>query len=91
MGMSVGEEFDDFGNAPEILIEAKAIPAWEVLECGLIRLFVCKSVKKRLVLDHTDLITPDNMDAIGRRFLEISALVRAAKIVAVAEVRAKTH
>ncbi len=74
-----GDQFFDYGNAPEVLIESKAVPAWELLESGLVRLFVCKFVQGKLVLDHTDLMTPATMAAIGRRFLEIADAAQVAR------------
>ncbi len=72
----VEESFYDYGNAPEVLIESKAVPHWELLECGLIRLFVCKKVNGKFVLDHTDLMMPTTMEAIGKRFIEIATTAR---------------
>lgn len=78
MGECGGGEptFYDYGNAPEVLIEQKAIPAWEYLECGLVRVFVCKEIQHKLVLDHTDLMTPAVMMAIGKRFIEIATAAK---------------
>jgi hypothetical protein len=70
------ESFYDYGNAPEVLIESKAVPHWELLECGLIRLFVCKKVNGRFVLDHTDLMSPSTMEAIGQRFMDIAGIAK---------------
>lgn len=73
MGELVGDVvWEDYGNAPEVFIESKAVAAWERVEGGLIRLFVCRNIHGRLVLDHTDVMTKATMIAIGKRFLEIA-------------------
>jgi hypothetical protein len=66
----VGEPFENFGNTPECVIDR--IPAYEILDGGLIRIFVCKTFAGRLVLDHTDIMTRSMMIAIGTRLLEIA-------------------
>lgn len=66
----VGECFEDYGNAPECVVDR--IPAYEVLDSGLIRIFVCKTFAGRLVLDHTDVMTKGMMIALATRLLEIA-------------------
>jgi hypothetical protein len=69
----VGESFEDYGNTQECVIDR--IPAYEVLESGLVRIFVCKTIGGRLVLDHTDIMTKSMMMSIGLRLLEIAETV----------------
>jgi hypothetical protein len=69
----IGEAFDDYGNTRECVIDR--IPAYEILDSGLIRIFVCKTVAGRLVLDHTDIMTRGMMISIGSRLLEIADAV----------------
>lgn len=66
----VGESFVDCGNAPECVIDR--IPAYEVLDSGLIRIFVCKTSNNLHILDHTDIMTRDMLFAIGARLIEIA-------------------
>lgn len=66
----IGEPFEDYGNTPECVIDR--IPAYEVLDSGLIRIFVCKTFAGKLVLDHTDVMTKGMLTAIGRRLIEIA-------------------
>lgn len=68
----VGESFTDYGNAPECIIDR--IPAYEVLDSGLIRIFVCKTFGGKLVLDHTDVMTRGMLVKIGSRMIEIAEM-----------------
>lgn len=68
--MIIGETFEDYGGAPDCVIDR--IPAYEVLDGGLIRIFVCKTIGGKVVLDHTDVMTKAMLIAIGVRLLEIA-------------------
>jgi hypothetical protein len=70
MSNFVGETFEDYGNALEC--PEPTIPAYEVLGRGWARIFVCKTVGGRTILDHTDILSKDTMYALSARLREIA-------------------
>jgi hypothetical protein len=89
MSKVIGETFDDFVEVPECVLHS--IPSYEILEDGLVRMYVCKIFQGKAKLDHTDVATPAKIRAIGKRLLEIAdEASRAPEVVAQSENR-KVH
>jgi hypothetical protein len=89
MSILVGDAFDNWDSEPDRMIDS--IPSYEILEDGLVRIFVCKTLLGKRVLDHTDVMTTGKLVAIGKRLLEIAEEVsKAPKVGAQSEDR-KLH
>jgi hypothetical protein len=70
MSEFVGDTFEDYGNALEC--PEPTIPAYEVLGRGWARIFVCKTVAGRTILDHTDILSRETMYALAARLRDIA-------------------
>lgn len=67
----VGDSFEDYGNAPEYVINRFA--AYELVEGDLVRLYLCKQKGGKLVLEYTAVVPHIALAGMGRLCLEIAA------------------
>lgn len=67
----VGEDFEDYGNAPEYVINRFC--AYELIEGNLVRLFLCKQTRGKMVLEYTAVVPHIALADMGRLCLKIAA------------------